>query len=46
MNSNTQRATKQVMSQLHNNHIGGEKVRLLAHESMYWTGIMQTLKII
>ena len=30
---------KQVISQLHNKHMGVKKIRLVAHESIYWKGI-------
>ena len=37
--SNTERATKKVMNQLHNNHMGTKKTRPLSHESIYLMGI-------
>ena len=39
MNSSTQRATKQLLSKLHNNYMGIEKMRLLTCESICWIGL-------
>ena len=30
---------QQVLNQLHTNHMGQEKTKLLAHESVYWSNI-------
>ena len=37
---------KQVMDQLHTNHMGIEKTRLLAYESIYWIGINTDIETI
>ena len=38
------RLREQVLDQLHTNHMGIEKTKLLAHESVYWHSINADIK--